>query len=224
MFPTPFRHFSPARQPWFRFEPGNDYGLIETQMAVSRDGIHWERPDRRPYFPMGLPDEWDRWMTMMGVGMVRRGNHLYQYYWSHRPDSRLGDPAARIRRYALAEERDRCRPPTARRFRVGRFRLLRRNPDDPSDRVQAAPIFGSIIDSGGLGTAFVEIRDAQARPIPGFGRDDCEEIGGNFVDTPVRWKGKSDLSALRGRPISLQISARAAKLYAFQFALGPTAD
>jgi hypothetical protein len=70
--PTPFRHFSPRRQPWFRFQPGNDYGLIEVQMAVSRDGIHWDRPDRRPYFPMGLPDEWDRWLTMMGVGMVRK--------------------------------------------------------------------------------------------------------------------------------------------------------
>ena len=82
MFPTPFRHFSPRRQPWFRFQPGNDYGLIEVQMAVSRDGIQWDRPDRRPYFPMGLPDEWDRWLTMMGVGIVRRGNSLYQYYWS----------------------------------------------------------------------------------------------------------------------------------------------
>ena len=82
MFPTPFRHFSPRRQPWFRFQPGQDYGLIEVQMAVSRDGIHWDRPDRRPYVPMGLPDEWDRWLNMMGVGMIRKGNALYQYYWS----------------------------------------------------------------------------------------------------------------------------------------------
>ena len=46
---------------------------------------------------------------------------------------------------------------------------------------------------------------------------DCEEIGGNFVDTLVRWKGKSDLSALRGQPVSLHFTARGTKLYAFQF-------
>jgi len=48
--------------------------------------------------------------------------------------------------------------------------------------------------------------------------DACEEIGGNFVDVRVRWKGKRDLSALAGRTVRIYIKMRAAKLYAFQFA------
>jgi hypothetical protein len=72
-----------------------------------------------------------------------------------------------------------------------------------------------------MGTLFVELRDPQGQPIPGFTRADCEEIGGNFVDTPVRWKGKADVSALRGRPVVLHFTARGAKLYAFQFGPPP---
>ena len=205
MFPTPFRHFSPRRQPWFRFQPGNDYGLIEVQMAVSRDGIHWDRPDRRPYFPMGLPDEWDRWLTMMGVGIVRHGNSLYQYYWSTgrthdsgilRPEyDKLLEPRAAIG--AVRQRLD--------GFISADFAYTGGNLTTPP-LVFSGTHLRLNIDTGGMGTAFVEIRDPQGKPMPGFTRGDCEEIGGNFLDTSVRWRGNSDLSALRGRPIVLHVS------------------
>ncbi len=223
MFPSLFRHFAPSRQPWFRFEPGNDYGLIELQMAVSRDGIHWERPDRRPYLAMGLPDEWDRWLTMMGVGLIRHGNALYQYYWS---TGRTHDSGI------LRPEYDRSLQPIA---AIG---ALRQRLDGfvsadfacSGGTLTTPPLVFSgthlhlNIDTGGMGTAFVEIRDAQGRPITGFTLADCEEIGGNFLKTPVRWKGKADLTALREQSIVLHISARRAKLYAFQFAADPPPD
>lgn len=218
MFPTPFRHFAPnaGRQPWFRFQPGNDYGLIDVQMAVSRDGIQWSRPDRRPYVPMGLPDEWDRWLIMMGVGMLRRGNYLYQYYWS---TGRTHDSGI------LRPEYDKSIS-TKSGIGVARQRLdgfMSADFDYTGGTLTTPPLLFTgthlrlNVDSGAMGTAFVEIRDAEGRPIPGFTRADCEEIGGNFVNTPVRWKGKSDLSSLRERPVMLHFSARATKLYAFQF-------
>lgn len=216
MFPTPFRHFSPSRQPWFRYQPGNEYGPIEVQMAVSRDGIRWERPDRRPYVPMGLPDEWDRWLMMMGVGMVRRGSYLYQYYWS---SGRLHDSGI------LRPEYDQSIP-TKSAIGAVRQRLdgfISADFAYTGGTLSTPPVIFSgtqlrlNIDTGGMGTAFVELRDLQGQPIPGFTRADCEEVGGNFVDTLVRWKGKSDLSALRGQPVTLHITARGTKLYAFQF-------
>ncbi len=220
MFPTPFRHFAPPRQPWFRFQPGNDYGLIEVQMAVSRDGIRWERPDRRPYFPLGLPDEWDRWLAIMGVGMVRRGSYLYQYYWS---PGRTHDSGI------LRPEYDDLVPNGS---AIG---ILRQRLDGfmsadfayTGGTLTTPPIAFSgshlrlNIDTGGMGTAFVELRDAEGQPLPGFRHADCEEIGGNFIDVPVCWKGRADLSSLRGRPIVMHIAARGARLYAFQFASGP---
>ena len=68
-----------------------------------------------------------------------------------------------------------------------------------------------------MGTAFVEIQDADGRPIPGFSISDCEEIGGNFIDQRVYWKGSSDVSALVGKLVRLRINLKRAKLYAFQF-------
>ncbi|MGV3719899.1 MAG: hypothetical protein ACO1SX_03230 [Actinomycetota bacterium] len=222
MFPTPFRHFvpSPGRQPWFRFQPGNDYGLIEVQMAVSRDGVNWSRPDRRPYFPMGLPDEWDRWLTMMGAGLVRHRNSLYQYYWS---TGRTHDSGI------LRPEYDKSIPLKnaigAVRQRLDGF--MSADFAYTGGALTTPPLLFSgtqlqlNVDSGAMGTVFVEIRDAQGKPLPGFTRADCEETGGNFLDATVRWKGNSDLSALRGKPVTLHITGRAAKLYAFQFPSSP---
>jgi hypothetical protein len=73
------------------------------------------------------------------------------------------------------------------------------------------------IDTGAMGTALVELRDADNHPIPGFTLADCEEIVGNFLNQTLYWKGNSDLAALAGRPLSIYIQMKRAKLYAFQF-------
>jgi hypothetical protein len=54
-------------------------------------------------------------------------------------------------------------------------------------------------------------------PIPGFTLADCEEVGGNFIDQTVHWKGNADVSALAGRPVRIHFQMKRAKLYAFQF-------
>ena len=220
MFPTPFRHFTPDRQPFVRYVPGNEYGLIETLWAVSRDGIAWTRPARRPYVPPGLPDEWDRYMAMMGVGMVRRGSYLYQYYWS---TGQLHDGGA------LRPEYDDAVP---RRSAIG---ALRQRLDGfvsadfaySGGTLTTPPVTFSgthlrlNVDTGGMGAAFVELRDpVTGHALPGFTAADCEEVGGNFLDAAVRWRGRADLSALAGRPVTIHVRANAAKLYAFQFADG----
>ena len=73
------------------------------------------------------------------------------------------------------------------------------------------------IDTGAMGVAFVELRNADGKPIPGYTLADCEEIGGNFIDQRVYWKGKTDVSPLAGRPIRLYFKLARAKLYGFQF-------
>lgn len=219
MFPTPFRHFAPQRQPWFHFDPGNDYGLIEVQMAVSRDGIRWSRPDRRPYFPMGMENEWDRWMTMMGTGMVRRGNYLYQYYWStgRTHDSGILRPeyaSNMATRSAIGAVRQRLDG-----FVSADFAYTGGTLTTPLMTFTGTHLRVNV-DAGAMGSAFVEILDAAGKPVPGFTRRECEEVCANFIDTPVRWKGSADLTALQGKPVSLRIDARGTKLYSFQFAAG----
>jgi hypothetical protein len=219
MFTTQFRHFSPKRHPFVRSpRPGQweDFGPLEVQLAVSRDGVHWQRPSREPYFPMGLPDEWDRWYAVMGPGLARRGNYLYQYYNS---SGRLHDGAI------LRAEYEKSAP------QLGGIGIVRQRLDgfvsadaDTKGGWLQTPLLtfrGNRlrlnIDTGAMGTAFVELRDADRQPIPGFTLDDCEEIGGNFIDQIVYWKGSSDVGSLAGRPIRIHIQLKRGKLFAFQF-------
>lgn len=219
MFPTPFRHFAPPRQPWFRYEPGNDYGLIEVQLAVSRDGVDWSRTDRRPYVAPGLPDEWDRWMTMMGSGMVRREGSLLQYYWStgRTHDSGILRPEydeSLVPRNAIGAVRQRLDGFVSADFAYAGGTLL-----------TPPLIFGGSelrlnLDTGAVGTLRAEVADPDGHALPGHSLDECEELGGSFLDARVRWQGRTDLGGLRGQAIRLRFAGRAAKLYAFQFAAG----
>ncbi len=218
MFTAQFRHFWPERHPFIvppHAGQWEDFGLLEIQLAVSRDGKAWERPTREPYFPTGLADEWDRWYAVMGPGIVRRGNYLYQYYNS---SGRTHDSAIVRQEYANVEG-------------LGGVGLLRQrldgfvsaDVDHKGGWLETPPVIFSgkrlrlNIDTGAMGTAFVELRDTDGNPIPGFSLADCEEIGGNYIDQSVYWKANPDVSALAGKPIKLHLKMTRAKLYAFQF-------
>jgi len=219
MFPSHFRHFSPGRNPYVRPRvPGQweDFGMLEVQLAVSRDGVRWSRPGRDPYVRPGLADEWDRWYTVMGPGIARRGNSIYQYYYS---SGRLHDSAI------LRPEYD----GTAKQ--LGGIGVVQQRLDGfvSADaeytggwlRTPAVVFRGNRlrlnIDTGSMGTAFVGLYDEAGQPLSGFALEDCEEIGGNFVDQAVYWKGNPDVSSLAGRPVQIHFKLRRAKLYAFQF-------
>lgn len=219
MFPSHFRHFNPQQQPFIRPRNGGqweDFGTLETQMAISRDGVKWSRPTREAYFPFGLPDEWDRWYAVTAPGVIKRGNYLYQYYYS---SGRLHDSVV------LRPEYD----DTAKQ--LGGVGVVRQRLDgfisadaDHRGGWLTTPVMKFTgkklrlnIDTGGMGAAFVEIQDAEGKPIPGFTLADCEEIGGNFIDQQVYWKANSDVSSLAGKPIRLHIRLTRGKLFAFQF-------
>lgn len=221
MFTAPFRHFAPDRQPFVEPRPGGgweDFGLLEAQLAVSRDGLQWSRPSREPYFPMGLADEWDRWYTVMGPGMVRRGNYLYQYYYS---SGRTHDSASVRAEYAENVPQEALGGIGVLRQRLDGF--VSADADHTGGWLETPPLVFSgkhlrlNIDTGAMGTAHVELRDAAGQPIAGHTLADCEEIGGNYIDQRVYWRGNSDVSALAGQPVRLYFQLMRAKLFAFQF-------
>lgn len=218
MFTAQFRHFYPNSQPFIRpRQPSTweDFGLLEVQLAVSRDGIHWQRPSREPYFPTGMADEWDRWLNVMCPGYVRRGNYIYQYYMS---SGRTHDSVVVRAEYDYVTD-------------LGGIGLLRQRVDgfisadaDHRGGWIETPLIAFTgnrlrlnIDTGAMGTAFVELRDADGNPIPGFTLADCEEIGGNYIDQTVYWKGNHDVSPLAGKPVRIYFKLIRAKLFSFVF-------
>lgn len=218
MFTAQFRHMTKQRQPFVRPrvpDQWEDFGLLEIQLAISRDGVAWQRPSREPYFPTGLADEWDRWYAVMAPGIVRRGNYLYQYYNS---SGRLHDSATLRAEYESTTDLGGI---GALRHRLDGF--ISADADHTGGHITTPVITftgGRLqlnIDTGAMGTARVEIRDANNSPITGYTLADCEEIGGNFIDQTVYWNGKADLAQIVGQPVRLHFKLTRAKLYAFQF-------
>ena len=213
IFPMTYQHFQDDETP-----VRND-GLNDGQFCASRDGIHWMRYDRKPYIPRGVTGEPDCGGTDASQFHIRKGNYLYQYYggepWTH----------GGFRRLSEEERQDRANWDNG-RSGVAVQRL------DGFVSADAAYTGGWLItppivfqgdhlelniDVAAMGEAMVEVQDEQGHPVPGFTLDECDRVLFNDVAYTVKWKGKSDVSALAGRPMRLRIAMRSAKLYAFQF-------
>lgn len=187
-------------------------GTLETQLAVSRDGLHWKRYPRPPYIKLGRHDGLDIHKVYIAHGMVKRGEELWQYYYGsedyHSPWKKKGEGG-----------------------RDAVFRVVQRfdgfvSADTPytGGQLVTRPLTFTgnrlvlNIDTGAAGYAQVGLLNKEGQPVEGYGLDDCVYINGDFMETEVEWldKGK-DVSALAGQPVQLVFRTRGAKLYTLQF-------
>lgn len=197
-------------------------GLFETQLAVSRDGVRFTRY-RTPYLHAGMirnragsEGDLDCGLMMMGIGILRRGDELWQYYFGAR---RTHQTRENGEAFGLCGE--------------GIFRVVQRL--DGFISVDAGVRGGefttpSLVFDGsrlrlnaachGLGEIWVEVQDETGAPIPGFTPAEAVSIDRNGTAQEIWWKGGPDLSALAGRPVRLRFVLRSAKLFAFQFVQG----
>jgi hypothetical protein len=73
------------------------------------------------------------------------------------------------------------------------------------------------LSSSAAGGGFVEIQDADGKPIPGFTLAECVELNTDDIARVVSWKNGSDVSSLAGKPVRLRFRLKDADLFAFQF-------
>lgn len=214
-FPVMYFHYHgdgpEARQALGRPELALGSGPLESQLAVSRDGVHWTRRPRPAYVGIGRHGDLDLKKAYMGHGMIRRGDEIWQYY--------VGSEE-----YHSPWKKDRS-------LREAIFRVVQRldgfvSLDTPYQGGQftTRPFtftgnrLALNIDSDAAGFAQIGLLDESGRPYEGYSLDDCVYINGDFVDTEVEWleKGK-DLSELAGKTVRLVYRARGTKLFSMQF-------
>jgi len=204
MFPSAYRHF--PEPPVGKY--GND-GLLDIQLAVSRDGVNWDRPSRQPYVGLSLEGEGDSSQLYMAVGMLRRGDRLLQYYGGYHATHGALDAVDGDGAIYLAEQR------------FDGFVSADAGTEGGELTTPLLTFSGRRlvlnIDAGALGMCRVGLLDADGKAIPGFGLGDCDEIGGNSAARVVTWHGAEDVSAFAGVPVRLAFKLRSAKLFAFQF-------
>lgn len=191
---------------------GND-GLLDIQLAMSRDGVIFERPIRSPYISLGVRGGPEGGSLYLCLGMIRRGPEIYQYYtgFAHSHGEYVGLKELRnMGGIRLAVQR--LDGFMSADFAYGGGTLTTPLVRFSGQRLQLN------VNASAVGVLRVELRDADGKPLPGFAARDCDPIQANHTCVDVAWRGKSDVSALAGKPVQLHIAARAAKLYAFQFA------
>ncbi|MHC4741998.1 MAG: hypothetical protein ACYS8Z_08815 [Planctomycetota bacterium] len=229
MFPSEYFHYMTFLKDFRKGQPVNA-GSLDSRFAASRDGITWNRYDRRPFVPLGRKDEWDSRSIYMAYGVVpgRSEGELFMYYcgsnmahgWD-RDDQHRQRNKRMLRRVDAApeEEMDGIARLVIRR---DGFVSARADYSGGEFRTPVITFEGSElvlnVDTSAVGEVRVEILDKEGKPIPGYALDDCDEIyTANEINRIVRWNGESKVERLAGKPIRLRFVMRGADLYAFQF-------
>lgn len=188
--------------------------ITELQFAYSRDGFHWDRPDRRIAIPAERKDVWDRgYVQSIGNVCVIKGDKLWFYYSAFQGDitkaanewmqdggmyARGSTGAAFLRRDGFASLRA-----------EGRTGSITTRPIKFSGR---ALFVNADIPKGSLRA---EIRDTNDKPIAPFTLANSIPFTGDSTLTELRWKGAANLSSLVGRPVRIHFEVTDGDLYAF---------
>lgn len=186
-------------------------GLVEAQLAVSRDGLRWTRHPRPAYVGVGTEQGYPIRRPYLALGMVRRGDEIWQYAYTR---SSYHSP------YGEAP-----RPPIVHRLvqRLDGFVSADAPYGEEAELVTHPLRFAGErlvlnVDAGATGFVQVGFLDERERPIPGFSVDECVYVNGSAVAHPVEWlETGGDVSRLAGRTVRLRIRMRGASLYALQF-------
>ena len=181
------------------YRPGTD-GKIDTQLAVSRDGIDWQRVgDREPFLSLGPEGSWDDGMIRPTAKYIVRGDDVYIFHGMvNAPHTGPNFPKP-VRKYPGA-------------LGLG---ILRR---DGFVSLDAGDGPGHVITTpvtlnGRALHLNIDARDGgEARVIAGG--ITSEPITGDHTDVRVRWPQQARAS-LAGKTVNLRIEMRQAKLYSF---------
>ena len=192
-------------------ERGRGSGPIETQLAVSRDGLNWKRYPRPAYVGIGRYGNLDIHQVYMAQGSVRRGDEIWQYFYGtveYHSKWHAGSLPSAV--YRVVQRLDGFVSADSPYDRLGTMRT--RPLKFEGNRLVLN------IDTEATGYAQVGLLDVKGKPFEGFSPDECIYINGDFIETEVKWidKGK-DLSSLSGKTVQLEFRMRGSKLYAMQF-------
>ena len=191
-------------------ELGNFPKFTALKIGYSRDGFHWDRPDRRAFIgPTQRDGDWDRGYvhTTTGVCLVVGDQLFFPYtaYSGIAPDGHRGMYTgasvglAVLRRdgFASMDAKDKAGTLTTRPVSFSGRQLF----------VNAAvPIDGELR---------VEVVDENGAPIAPFTRENCVPVAADKTLQAITWNGATDLATLRGRPVRFRFHLSRGSLYAF---------
>lgn len=192
--------------------------INEVSLGFSRDGFHWDRPDRRPFLPISKADGAWNWANVQsaGGGCLIVGDRLYFYVSGRTGRPGSGSPGTSSTGLAM--------------LRRDGFASMDWLPDEmPVRRVGGGGAQGGMLttrvvrftgehlfvnaDARG-GELRVEVLDADGRVLAPFTRDACEPVTSDGTRQRLQWSGAS-LGVLAGREVRLRFTLTRGRLFAF---------
>ena len=180
--------------------------ITELMYAFSRDGFHYDRPDRQAHIPASRGDFWDRgYVQSLGNICTIVGDKLFFYYTGfqgngkpHGLYDRSATGVAFLRRDGFASM-DAGADAALLTTRPVQFsgKHLFVNVDAPRGILRAA------------------ILDQDGNAIEPFTLGNCNSLSTDSTLEPVMWKNGSDLSQLAGKPVRFQFELSNGALYSF---------
>ena len=180
----------------------------EIMLGYSRDGFHFARPSHSPFMPVNETDgawNYGNMQSVNGVPLIV-GDSLYIYssgrskngvWW----DAGVSTGLATLRRDGFVSMRAGNKEgflTTEKLSFDGKYFFV--NADVKAKGAQLK----------------VELLDADGNPIPGFTKRDCVVMrGADKTKQLITWKGKQDLTELKGRTIRAKFYLTRGDLYAF---------
>ena len=187
---------------------------LDVQLAVSRDGWNWSRPERKPVITRAAEDG-EYGMVIAGPNLVPLNEREWGLpyactYQRHDRAPKEEGPSRDLFRWAIWE-RDRLAALEA--PVEGRVTTIGRQCHGAELRLN--------FQTRKAGWIKVELTTpptepiSQVEPIEGFSLAEADPLSGDELDQVVTWKGRSDLSSLRGRKVALRIHMARTKLFSF---------
>jgi hypothetical protein len=183
--------------------------IIDLEVGFSRDGFHYDRPDRRAFIACSrTPGTWNRgYLHSAGGICLIVGDELWFYFgaWSGispKLDSDMyaggSTGLAILRRDGFASLDAGATPGTLTTKPItfqGRYPFVN-------------------VDAKG-GELRMEVLDADGKVIGPFSRENCAPVEVDSTRQGIEWKGASDLASLAGKPVRFRFSLSHGKLYSF---------
>lgn len=186
--------------------------VMETHLAVSRDGRIWQRPRREPILPAGppesnylagvvaaqglIPTAPGEWTMLVGLRMQTHNETHYEPGIA----SQGGLWRATIREDGFM---------AVEAHALGEFWTVPITFEGGRLTVNAWTHFGGALQVG--------LEAEGGEPIPGRELEACDPVSGDALWQTITWKGASDLSAWEGKPLRLHFKLVRGQLHAFRF-------
>lgn len=186
----------------------------EIVLGYSRDGFHWDRPDRTPFIGVSEQRGDFNWGNVqpVGGGCLIVGDKLYFYFGARRgnPEGTPGKSADTDGNTGLAIlRRDGFASMDA---KVGGELLTR------PVRFSGRHLF--VNAEAASGSIQAEIVDRKGRVIRPFRRANSRPVKADGTRLALKWKDNRDLSAVAGQDVAIRFFVTNASLYSFWVSSG----